>query len=173
MCERQEPRELADIEEIEVYGPEGALLSGGTGYRLELADEPGRDIAGPALVAEATSAAVNNEFLDPASGARRPLVTTAEVGDGVVTWAATRAEAFVAGSGLEQLARQAIGRPTISGQYDQERHRIVLRQVDERLLICAVDSRPDLPADSIRLRVVSEGQTVTLMPDPAATLLMD
>ena len=122
---------------------------------------------------EATSAAVNDEFVDPASGARRPLITTAEVSDGVVTWAATRAEAFVAGSGLEQLARQAIGRPTVSGQYDPERHRIVLRKVHGRLLICAIDSRPDLPAESVRLKLVSADRTATLTPDPAATLLVD
>ncbi len=71
---------------------------------------------------------------------------------------------------LKGLAREAIGRPTISGPYDRSRHRVILREVDGKLLICAVDARPELEPETLAIRVA--GREVSITPDPAETVLV-
>jgi hypothetical protein len=154
-------RRLADIEEIEIYGPEGQRLSHPTGYPLTitLTDALSGDrlaqtgLRGPAVVAESRGAEALAAFADPGDGAARPLVTRRRFGRGMAFWVAVGEGSVPAGSPWwSALAQLAAGPPSVAWA-SPGRHRVILRRSGDRLLICAVDTQPDAPPVSLSLRV--------------------
>jgi len=157
-------RDLADIEEIELLGPAGKLLSGGRPYELKVelgkslleADSRTDAMAGPALIAEPHGAQVLATFADPMTGDPRPLVTAHDFGKGMAIWVATGSETAVRAAWFPSLIRLAVGRPTVRSAADPDRHRLILRRTTEGLLLCAVDAQPELAPKELQVRIDPE-----------------
>jgi hypothetical protein len=197
-------RQLADIEEIEVIGPDGRLLSRHEPYRLEAqfidprlaGPQPASTLAGPALVAETTHAHVLATFRAPKTGESRPLLTRNTFGKGTAVWVAVGEAGLQRADWLSRLAQLLVGPPTVQRAPDATRHRVILRHVPSGLLLCVLDTQPQLPAEVAEVRlnaeqsglrgevadvadagaIVAERDGPTLMlsvkPDPAAVVLV-
>jgi hypothetical protein len=152
-------RQLADIEEIEVIGADGGILSHNEPYRLEtevIDAQLGAELktlTGPALVAEATQARVLATYRDPKTGESRPLLTRSTFGKGTGVWVAIGEAGLHDGKWLPQLARAVVGKPTLERISEAKRHRVILRRVPDGMLVCVVDTQPQLPPEAAELRV--------------------
>ena len=78
---------MADIEEIEIYGPGGKRLSGGSLWMACTAPMP-RKMSGPAMIATPGDARVVSEFILPEIGDELPLLTQNRYGAGTAPWVA-------------------------------------------------------------------------------------
>jgi hypothetical protein len=196
---RGQPRDVADIEEIQVLSPEGELLSPMVEpmYEIEAHLDDGHDLmaTGPAFAASAWPADVLASFTSPL-GSRHPLLARRRMGRGGVSWCALDGSPLAeSGPVLEWVAEGLAGPPTVSG-HDPDRHLPILRRVDEGLVACLIDIRPDEAPVATEIRVaggegesfagaaplgsgdvvrssVAEGEVVVeLHPDPVATVLV-
>ncbi len=184
-------RNLADLEEIQLSGPAGELLSlaPDAAYRLKariedksLGTQAGeRSIAGPALLAESSGAEVLASFAEPTGGAAQPLVTRHRFGAGTAFWVAV-GEAGVTGDSPywgPTLARLAAGPSGVSWDRSSRaggaiRHRVILRQRRVEpppysgLVICVIDTQPEAAPENLRLRLQPERLGLRGDVDPAA-----
>jgi len=152
-------RQLADIEEIEVLGTEGRVLWHSEPYRLQaqgLDAQVGLEattVEGPALVAEAIQARVLATFRDPKTGEARPLLTRHTFGKGTAVWLATGEAGLERSEWLPKLAQALVGPPTLQRVSDAMRHRVILRRTPEGMLVCVVDTQPQLAAGVCEVRI--------------------
>jgi len=193
------PRDLADIEEIATFAPDGHRYSSGkTDVTMGVRDSrlPGLAEEGPGPIAltEATSARVLAMATDPATGREWPYVAVNRVGRGRVVWAAAPVSVVIGHPLFADLLRLAVGRPGIEMETDPSRHVLLLRRSDEGILLCVIDAQPGLPRAeaTIRLRpdvLGLKGEVgpggdgtraerrdgtlrLTIAPDPAAVVLV-
>jgi len=158
-------RRLADIEEIEVYGPDGTLLSHSGAYPLAIdlrpgslaVDPEGNLPTGPALVAAAVAGTeVMGTFADPTDKTPRPFLTRHPFGKGAGVWLAVSEASLAAHpSWWRPFLAQQGPRGSYVRWTPPRRHRVILRRVGQALLICAIDTQPDAPPQKL---------TVHLMP---------
>jgi len=148
-------RRLADIQEIELYGPNGTLLSHSAAYPLAVefvpglpAVGPGGDVpTGPAAIAEAADGTeVVATFADPMDRTRRPFLTRHPFGKGHGVWLAVGEASFTTDSSLwRRVPAQYVAGGNRVAWTPSDRHRVILRRVGQALLICAIDTQPDAP----------------------------
>jgi Alpha-L-fucosidase/F5/8 type C domain len=198
-------RRLADIEEIEVYGPDGRRLSGTEPYPIEvLSDSSGLPagrlaaiVHGPAVIARPEGdTEVAATFADPTDGAPRPLLTTHAFDRGAAYWLAAGETSVPRDAAWWKPVLERAGQRATVAWEPVGRHRVILRRADGALLVCAIDTRPDLPpaeltlivsapsrglqgaadpwadGDAVRGRRVEGGTEFSLTPDPVATVLV-
>jgi hypothetical protein len=156
-------RHLADIEEIEVVGPDGRVLSRNRPYPLDARGVdpsagplPSSTLTGPALIAEPTTASVLATFDDPRTGQPHPLVTRRATGRGTTVWIAVGETGLMASDWLPWIAQRFVGPPTVEPPSASARHRVVLRRLGSGLLLCVVDGTPGLPPEELELRMDPE-----------------
>jgi len=195
-----EERRLADIEEIELIGPQDQVLSHTEPYLLEVTASQlpslGPTLPGPAVVAEARGADVQATFRDPTAGANRPLLTVRRVGEGQAAWLAVGAAALMGSRSSKAILEKVIGPPTFRATGGGDRFRVILRRSDSGMVVSVIDMQPDLPPEEAVLRMDAKAQglkgelaatpdarlaelaagsrwmTIRVRPDPAAVLLI-
>ena len=172
-------RNLADIEEIELIGLDGRVLSPAQPFALAVqfapsartapeairlrsgragaATSPGQgssgSVAGPAVAAEATSAEVLATFRDPLTDEARPLITVHHVGRGRAAWVATGTGGPMEAAWLPRLLEAVVGAPTVRQLSGAGRYRVILRRAEAGMLMAVVDTQPDQPPGETRLRL--------------------
>lgn len=159
---RSTDRMAADIKEVELFAPDGTLLTTQKPDALQTAiagEElkkrlPGESpLTGPALIVEPRGAEVLATFADPVGGEARPLVTRHQFGAGTAYWVAV-SEGFIPDGSpwWPALASLAAGSPGVTWD-NPARHRVILRRSGDALLICASDAQVGLAPEPLRLRL--------------------
>ncbi len=171
-------RRLADIEELELFGPDGKLLSHAAAYPLTvhpippitgLAEDrrPREEARGPAVIAETRGANVMSTFDGPAGDGEHPFVTVHRFGEGSSLWSARGEASVVEDPERWTIAAAICGGTPLVLQGPPGRHRVILRRAARGLLICAIDTQPDAPPQALHLRVQTARMGLKGTVDPA------
>ena len=157
-------RQLADIEEIQLFDADGELLSraGADAYKLSAAARApavaacvdGASLRGPVLVGDlAPSVETVATYAAGEDAVARPLLTRHPFGEGTAWWAAVGEGSLAASPGwVRGVLTAVLGKAPLTWS-DVSRFRVFARRQRETMVLCAVDSQPLAEAAELQVRL--------------------